>query len=426
MTSDLKNGRARLPHTRGDMFEPGRQKADLRHKPTPVLIIGAGASGLAVAHALKQRRIPVRIIDKAPRLADAWRHRHPQLRLNTHRSLSGLPGSAIPKEAGVFPGRDTVIEYLEDYAEQLDVPIDLGVCVTSLTHEKQGWRIETDAGVHEARHVVVATGHDRVPWMPQWPGVESFRGEVLHSAEFGAVNHYRDKKVLVVGAGNSGSDVLNHLSRIETGAISVSVRHGPVVFPTRMLGFPVQRLSPLMERLPLPLVDRMLNVTERLAFGNLRRWGLRKHPTGGATRLLKTGTAPAFDDGFVAALKALRVQVVPEVEAFDGAQVRLADGSSVAPDIVIAATGYRTGLEPMIGHLGVLDDRGVPLINGDAQDSRYPGLWFAGMRPRLSGFFYHAGRVGEEIAVAIDAHRQGERHSGEPAAITPSRLNEAA
>jgi cation diffusion facilitator CzcD-associated flavoprotein CzcO len=172
-----------------------------------------------------------------------------------------------------------------------------------------------------------------------------------------------------------------------------------------------------MELLPLRVVDKMLALTEFAAFGNLKKWGLRKHPQGGATRLVESETAPAIDNGFVAALKAGRFTVVPEIERFEGNRVYLADGNSVEPDIVVAATGYRPGLESMLGHLGVLDRRGVPVANGAEPLAGYPGLWFIGMRPRLAGFFYLAGRTAREITDAIVARRDAGDAGGRVAEV---------
>jgi hypothetical protein len=72
---------------------------------------------------------------------------------------------------------------------------------------------------------------------------------------------------------------------------------------------------------------------------------------------------------------------------------------------VVFATGYRTGLEQIIGHLALLDERGVPMIHGAEQDPRYPGIWLTGMRPMLSGFFRGAGSTGKAIARAIRARQ---------------------
>jgi len=366
-----------------------------------VIVIGAGLSGLAAARALKCRGASVRVFDKARRTAETWRRRHPQLRLNTHRWLSSLPGLSMPRSAGPFPSRDTVIRYLEDYADRIDVPIHLGIAVRRVEPGRRGWCVETENGRFLSDHVVVATGRDRVPFIPEWPGREEFTGQIRHTAEFGSLDQYHGRRILVVGAGNSGTDALNHLARIDTDRVWVSVRHGPVVFPTRLAGLPVQLLSPVLERLPAAIVDRMLRITERIAFGRLNRWGMKRHRTGGATRLLEEGTAPAIDNGFIESLKDGQAEVVPEVEAFNAQRVKLVDGNSINPDVVLCATGYRTGLEGMLGHLGVLDERGAPMIDGAEQDNRYSGLWFSGMRPGLSGFFLAARRNAAGIARAV-------------------------
>jgi hypothetical protein len=162
-----------------------------------------------------------------------------------------------------------------------------------------------------------------------------------------------------------------------------------------------------MERLPLSFLDKALTVTERIAFGNLRRFGLREPATGAATRLLGEGVAPAIDNGFVAALKAGRASIVPEVAALQDRAVRLADGHLVEPDVVICATGYRTGLETLLRHLDVLDERGVPRVPGGEQDPRYPGLWFIGMQPDLGGMFRVAAKESGKIASAISEQFRG-------------------
>ena len=372
------------------------------HEPcNEVIVIGAGLSGLAAAYCLKEMGIPVRILEQASEIASVWRDRHPQLRLNTHRRFSSLPGMEMPKAAGAYPARDSVIAYLTDYASALDVPIQFDTSVLRIDSGESGWLVETSAGSYRCAHVIVATGFDRFPHVPAWPGREGFVGELIHSADFGHADRYSGKRVLVVGAGNSGTDVLNHLASVATEQTWVSVRHGPAIFPTRLFGVPIQPLSPLFDALPITAVDRALVVTERIAFGNLERFGMPRDREGGASRLVNSGIAPAIDNGFIASLKAGRVQIRPEVTGFHGSSVRFSDGASVEPDVVIAATGYRTGLERIIGHLGVLDDQGVPLVHGVEQHANAKGLWFTGMRPRLTGNFRAAGTVGREIASAI-------------------------
>lgn len=368
--------------------------------PHDVVIVGAGLSGLSAAHALHQLGIEPLIIEKEARVAEPWRKRHPQLRLNTHRRLSSLPGHALSKEGPAFPSRDEIVEYLEHYAEAARANIRFGTTLVSLRRDRRYWELQTSAGELRAWNVIFATGKEHEPAIPDWPGRERWRGRLIHSAELGDVSQYADKRVLVVGAGNSGTDVLNHLSRIPTCSLHVSVRHGSVMVPTWFLGFPVQLGSPLMEKLPLWLIDRMLAVTERLAFGDLRRFGLPSRE-GGASRLLREGISPAIDRGFVAALKAGNARIVGPIREFEHDSVILDDGRRLQPDIVIAATGYRTGLEPFLGSLGVLGGRGLPRIDANGEALGVRGLWFAGMSPRLTGYFWAARRNSRLMAEAI-------------------------
>lgn len=370
----------------------------------PVVVIGAGICGLAVAYRLGRLGIQATILDQARRVAEPWRRRHPQLRLNTHRHYSRLPGPGLARRADPFATRDEVIDYLADYAERLAIPIRQGIRAERVDPVPGAWAIQTPAGRVHACHVVLATGRERVPATPDWPGMAGFSGEIIHAADFGDVERYRQRRVLVVGAGNSGIDVLNHLVRISTRELRLSVRHASAVIPARLGGVPVQRLSGLVARLPRPVADALLAATERMAFGDLARFGLPRRGQGAATRLARSGVVPAVDDGFAEALKSGRVAVVPAVERFRGSGVVLADGCTLRPEVVICATGYRPGLESMVGHLDVLDGDGVPRRrNPGSGDDACPGLWFIGMWPRLEGTF-HAARI-ESRRIAREIYR---------------------
>ncbi|MCC2099375.1 MAG: NAD(P)/FAD-dependent oxidoreductase [Hyphomicrobiales bacterium] len=389
---------------------------NLAHEGGGAVVVGAGAAGLAVAYALKQAGIPVVIVEKSDTVASAWWGRHPQLYLNTHRRLSQLPGMKLPASTGAFPSRDAIIGYLTDYARFTEVRILFETAVHRIDRDGDDWLVKTSNGRLRARHVIVATGRESVPHVPEWQGREGFAGEIRHAADFGEVGQYRGKRVLVVGAGNSGSDVLNHLSRIKTDAVCVSVRHGSVIAPTRVLGIPIQLMSPLIEMLPLGAADRFLQGAQRANFGDLTRYGLPR-PAGGATRLAREGVSPAIDNGFVAAIKQGRIKVVPEIKRFDPTGVVFEDDSRFELDVVIAATGYRTGLAPLLGHLEVLTAKGEPITDGAVPIVHAPGLWFAGMRPGLSGYFQAASRQSRDLArvVAADmaAKAKGETNAAE-------------
>ncbi|MER9565022.1 NAD(P)/FAD-dependent oxidoreductase [Mesorhizobium sp. M0571] len=369
------------------------------------IVIGAGAAGLAAAHALMKAGVPTLVLEKESRLAEPWHRRHQRLRLNTHRDLSSLPGVDYPAGTPAFPHRTAVIRHLNDFSQVHRLPVTFGVAVEEMAFDGDHWTVQTNAGPRPARHVVVATGRDRQPFIPVWKGMNDFAGRIIHSADFGEARDYAGKKVLVVGAGNSGFDILNHLADADAESIWLSARNGPSLLPKRIGKIAVHRLSPFMARLPVRIADAVMAATQRLVFGDLTKFGLPPASMGGASRLSADYTAIAADDGAVRAIKAGTIVVVRPLREFTRDGIILNDGRLITPDIVIAATGYRTGLEQMVGKLGVLDGKGVPLFNGGETDPKLPGLWFTGMRPSIRGCFANARIQAKAIAARIVKQR---------------------
>lgn len=351
-----------------------------------VLIIGAGPAGLAAAWELGRIGIGFRLIDRADRIASSWRSRHDQLRLNTHRIFSHQPGRRMPRRLGAYPTRDDYIAYLEDYVDWSGLPVEFGYNATRIDAiPPDGWRIASNRGDLLARHVVVATGSDRLPWMPAWPGMERFRGTIVHAGAFRHARHYIGKRVLLVGAGNSGVDIGNHLSAVDIAPSWVSIRNGPTIAPQYAFGVPMHPLLASLRWLPIAVQDFNVALASRLALGDLTRYGIPRPPKGALTRQIEDGVTLAVDCGFVAALKAGRFTAVPPIESFTPESVRLTDGRRIEPDAVICATGYRLGLEPLVGHLGVLDQAGRPRWLADRGSPTHPGLWFFGQNSSTYG-----------------------------------------
>jgi cation diffusion facilitator CzcD-associated flavoprotein CzcO len=374
----------------------------MQHSSTEtVIVIGAGLSGLTAAHELAQRGIPVTILEASDRVAEPWHARHPQLRLNIHRYFARLPGHQVPDTDGAFLRRDTIVDYLESYAADLEVPVRFGVKVTGIERAGAVWQLTTDDQIYQCGHVIFATGRDRIPHMPVWKGRDRFQGELIHAADLGDVTRLDNKRILVIGAGNSGGDVLNHLAQHKPAEVLISVRHGPAIMPTRVFGFPLHRAANLFAALPVVALDPAFRLMQWLFFGNLARYGLTSHPDGGGTRLLRDGVAFAMDDGFVAAIRDGRFKVAGAIAEFRQDTVVFGDGQKLRPDTVICATGYRTGLEPLLGHLSALNDDGVPLHPSGEVDPGNKGLWFTGYRPVFQGYFHAAAASARRIADAI-------------------------
>jgi len=373
------------------------------HQIENAIVIGAGLSGLAVAKELRARNISVTVLEASDQVAAPWRARHPRLRLNVHRHFARLPGHHSIRDNQTFPRRDSVVAYLAEYADELDAPIHFETSVLAVHRKDDIWHLETNKGEYLCAHLIVATGRERLKAVPVWPGMDDFGGELIHAADFSDPGEYDGKNVLVIGAGNSGTDVLNHLSRSNPAQVSVSVRHGPAILPSRIFGFSLQRLAGLFTRLPKWSLDPIFTTMQRLLLGNLSHYGLRRHPMGGGSRMLKDGVTFALDDGFIAALKAGRFEAVGETVGFSPDAVELATGRKIHPDVVICATGYRADLDDLFGHLGALDSKGYPLHPLGQVDTGNPGLWFTGYDVTFLGFFHAAGIGAKRIATNIAA-----------------------
>ena len=369
------------------------------------IVIGAGLAGLTVAHYLQSEGVETLVLDGAPDAASSWKARHPQLLLNTHRSLSQLPGLRYPPGTPSFPPRDAVIAHLQEFSRHARFPIRYNAKVERVhARPEGGYRVELGTEAIDCAHVIVATGRDRLPVWPEIEGLAGFTGTVLHAAEFGEARAYDGRRLLVVGGGNSGFDIVNHLSRGRPACLWMAVRSASAILPRRLKGVAVHRFSPLMEKLPGAVADLAMGLVERLAFGPRGKLGLPKPPGGVATRLRLEHVAIPIDDGAIRSMAEGRTRVVPPVTRIEGSHVILADGTVIEPDTILFATGYRTGLEPLVGTLGVLDAAGVPRLEDGFRSAR-EGLWFAGMIPNLVSYFYSADREGRAIARAIAKDR---------------------
>jgi putative flavoprotein involved in K+ transport len=345
------------------------------------VVVGAGAFGLGAAAELERRGIEVVVLDRADRVGSSWRRRYDGLRLNSVRWRSGLPGGQIPRGAGRWPLKEELVAHLERYVEERGLDLRLGVEVERIERHGDGYRVETSAGQFSASAVVVAAGFDRVPKLPDWPGRETFEGELIHGSEYRNPAPFRGRDVLVVGSGNTGTEVAAQLADGGAARVRMSVRTPPNLVASEMLGMPATPFGALADRLPPALVDAL---TPWMTV-DLSKHGLGRSPYGLATEIRVKGLGVVVERGIAAAIRAGRVEVVAGVERFEASDVVLLDGERLRPDVVIAATGYRMGLEPLVGHLGVLDARGRPAVLGGETHPSAPHLYFNGYYQPIVG-----------------------------------------
>jgi putative flavoprotein involved in K+ transport len=366
----------------------------------PVAVIGAGPAGLATAAALRARGVPSLLLERDAGPAASWRGHYDRLHLHTVRWLSHLPGYRIPREEGPWVSRDGVIRYLERYAAHHELDVRTGVRVDRIEREDRGWALRSPAGDVRATAVVVATGYNHSPLLPNWPGREHFTGQLLHAGDYRNGSPYRGLDVLVVGAGNTGAEIAVDLAEHAASRVRLAVRTPPYVLRRSQLGIPTQLTGVLLRYVPAAVADRLAEPVRRMSVPRLDHKGLPDPGPGVYSRAAR-GEIPVLDVGFVDAILAGRVQPVAAVTGFDGAKVCLADGTAIEPDVVVVATGYRRGLEPLVGQLGVLDGSGLPLAHGARTHPAAPDLHFLGYTNPVSGMFREIAIDARRIAAAL-------------------------
>ncbi|MGH2894324.1 MAG: flavin-containing monooxygenase [Solirubrobacteraceae bacterium] len=364
-----------------------------------VIVIGAGPAGLAAAAELGRRRLPCIVLEQAGSVGASWRGRYDRMRLNTSRWTSRLSHCGYPARTGLFPSRDEMVGYLEDYAQRHALDVRMRTRVERIDRHDEGWELQTSTGPYASRQVIVATGHDHTPHIPPWPGRDRYTGRLLHATAYGNADAFRGARVAVVGAGSSGLEIAYDLAEGNAERVWVCARTRPNIMLRQSGGLPGD--LPAIALLPLPprIADALARLVSQLTIGDLTTCGLAPPAEGIFTRLHRDGKAPAIvDKDIIQAIRDGRVQITPGLESLEHASLVLSGGTRIEADIIIAATGYTPGLEPLAGHLGVLDQRGLPRLHGGKAAA--PGLRFIGYLPR-PGQISHMSREARRAARAI-------------------------
>src|SRR4051794_18028459 len=218
-------------------------------------------------------------MEKADKVGAIWRRHYDRLHLHTDRNRSGLPGMPMPQAYPMYPSREQMVRYLEDYAAHFDIRPAFNTAVSRIQRDGTRWRADTDEGSASAPVTVVATGIASAPFRPSWPGLESFRGGLVHSSDYRNAAPYAGRHVLVVGFGNSGGEIALDLANAGID-VAMAVR-GPVqVLPRDLLGFPILAWAILYRNCPARLVDAINAPILRRATGSIEKLGLQRAAKG--------------------------------------------------------------------------------------------------------------------------------------------------
>jgi cation diffusion facilitator CzcD-associated flavoprotein CzcO len=312
-------------------------------------VIGAGVSGLTAAKALGDWGVPYTCFEASDDVGGNWYFRNPNGHSSAYRSLHidtsrhSLAFADFPMDERYpdFPHHTQVHQYLREYTDRFGLRerIRFGTAVARAERVPGGgWRVVTEDGAEERfASLLVCNGHHWDPLLPEFPG--TFDGETIHS------HHYidptepldlRGKRVVVVGIGNSGVDIVSELSRKGVAErVFISTRSGAWVMPKYVFGRPLDQALHTVPWLPLGLQRRAARILPRLVSGRMEDFGLptpnhhflEAHPTVSSELLLRLGSGDA--------------EAKPDIEELLGDRVRFADGSVEEVDAIVFATGYR-------------------------------------------------------------------------------------
>ncbi len=341
-----------------------------------VIVIGGGQAGLAVAYHLWQAGLDFILLDADQRTGDSWRRRWDSLRLFTPARHDGLPGLAFPASPASFPTKDEVADYLTQYVERFSLPVRNGVRVSRLRRVDRHFEVLTPQGLITAGAVVVATGANQLPHVPDLAESLDPRIVQLHGHDYESPGSVPPGKVLVVGFGTSGAEIAEELA-LAGRAVSISGE------PTFHIPDPVLKLAGNFYWL---FIHRVL--TRRTPIG-------RK-----AAPKVKAGGAPLIRIS-ASQVEAAGVERVPRVVSATEGRPMLADGSSVEADVVVWCTGYAPDYTWIDVPELRFDERGWPQAPfGLAEEVE--GLAFVGVPFQVGLTSTLLGGAGRDAAIVVD------------------------
>jgi thioredoxin reductase len=354
-----------------------------------ICIVGAGSSGIVAAQVLDARGIPFDCFEKGSQVGGNWRYENDNgmssayrtLHINTSRRVMAFKTLPMPEHYPDYPDHFQMAAYFDEFVDHFGLreKISFRTEVVKVEPTDGAWAVTTkgDGGAERTeryRAVLVANGHH---WDPRWPepafpGSEDFAGEQIHAHHYREPDILRGKRVVVLGLGNSATDIAVESSRIAEKTF-LAVRRGAYVLPKYMNGKPIDEVSnPIFSRLPLSLQRFFAMRGLEIAAGDMETYGLPKpdHKLFEAHPTVSSELLPRLGHGDIA--------VKPNIERFAGGRtVRFADGSEEEIDLVVYCTGYKITFPFFDPKVFAAPDNRLPLYRRVVSVER-PGLYFIG------------------------------------------------
>lgn len=389
-------------------------------------IVGAGPAGLAAARHLLAAGFEVELLEREAEPGGVWNYGRPQGRVywSTHtissKPTTEFPDFPMPDDFPDYPHHSQVLAYIRAYVRRfaLGEHVRYGEEVVTVepedaTRAGTGWIVETSTGRRggdgsgengagrRRRYdaVVLANGHNAEPRRPEWPG--ELDGTILHSSEYLTPHVLADRRVLVVGAGNSGCDLAVESAQAARSTL-LSMRRGYHYIPKYLLGRPADQVNDLALRLRVPLPVRRWTARQLLRIGR----GLPEHVGLPTPDHALFESHPVVNTLLPYFVRHGRIRVVPDVERLEGGAVRFSDGTVEPVEVLVMATGYRLTF-PFIDRALLNWDDGRPRLHGHVFHPRFDTLFAAGMVQTDSGVLRILHEQARCIAGFLEAARRG-------------------
>ncbi|MDC1111225.1 NAD(P)/FAD-dependent oxidoreductase, partial [Alphaproteobacteria bacterium] len=387
-----------------------------------VLVIGSGQAGLSIAARLKQQNIDTLVVDKNERVGDNWRNRYHSLKLHNQTHVNHLPYMPFPSTWPTYIPKDKLAGWFEYYAESMELNVWTKTTFISAEYDKakKNWNVKLKLSdgnekIMKPRHIVMAVGVSSVPNRTKIPGMEGYKGKVIHSTDYSSGRDYKGKNVLVFGTGTSAHDVAQDLyvhganvkivQRSPSMVVNVEpsaqlpyqlYREGPntddcdlitISSPLKVLKKTHQLLTEKTKEIDKSLLDKLEEVGFRLEYG--------EENTGWQFKYLTRGGGYYFNVGASDLIAERKIKVIQflDIINFNPSGIEMKSGDNFDVDLMVTATGYK-GQEYVVEEFfgkSVVENVG-PIWGFDNDRQELRNMW---MQTKQPGLWFHAGSLAQ-------------------------------
>ncbi|KAI4319432.1 hypothetical protein MLD38_033029 [Melastoma candidum] len=375
-------------------------------KDQVAIIVGAGPSGLSAAAALRHLSIPFLVLEREDCFASLWKnYAYDRLHLHLPKQFCELPHMPFPASYPRYVPKALFLDYLDSYVKKMEIEPLYRRLVESAEREDGGsWVVRArnlesgEVEEYRCKFLLVASGETTDPNIPGIEGMGGFPGKAIHSTEYKNGKEFEGKNVLVVGAGNSGMeialDLANHGARC-----SIVVRSPVHILSREMVSL---ALLMLKHHVPLYIVDGLLAILSRVAYGDMSKHGIRRPDEGPFLMKVKYGKYPFIDVGTCGKIRSGEIQVMPAIKRVSGGVVEFVDDKSHPFDVIVFCTGFKRSTHKWLkGDDYMLNEDGLPKQGFPNHWKGKNGLYCVGLSRR--GLY---GAAGDALLIADDIHSQ--------------------